>query len=272
MKKVFKTAAFLLAMGLMTSTFTACSDDETTVTAEDQLKVNGITATPNTDGTITISGTVTTNTKLKTLAIAKDEDAKDVVVKLNYDQTKDKGDEGKEWTATITSENLKVDGAYFLVVKTKGDKKATSKVSEAFSFNVGAPSNKEKGSYVSFANKTCYLMGTFWDSSTKTPKAEGAETAKKVEIVLKDDQGAFQTASTAIISSEGTTYPGDKGVSFGKANLYSNGGVNTIITNTGVIATYNVAPKSDATVDISGFMVPTDGSIKINIDGYTFSK
>ena len=28
MKKVFKTAAFLLAMGLMTSTFTSCGEDD----------------------------------------------------------------------------------------------------------------------------------------------------------------------------------------------------------------------------------------------------
>ena len=270
MKKVTKFAAYLMALSMAAFSFTSCDDEETT-TADDQLKVNGITATPNTDGTITISGTVTTNTKLKTLAISTDEDAKDVVCKLNYDQSKEATEDGKEWTATITSENLKIDSAYYLVVKTKGDKKATSKVSEAYSFTAGLPSNSTVGSYISFANKKGYLMSTFWDSSTKTPIADGADEAAKIEVIAKED-GTFQKATNASVSSTGSNYPGDKGVKFASANLYSVGGTNTIITSTGVLATYTTTPNSDATVTISGYMVPTDGSITINVDGYSFSK
>ena len=77
MKKIFKMAAFMLALGSMTAGFTSCGDDEETEGEEgavaEELKFNDLTAKANPDGTITISGTIETNTKLREFCLYGEE-------------------------------------------------------------------------------------------------------------------------------------------------------------------------------------------------------
>ena len=68
MKKTFlKFAVATLCCSMIATSFTACTDDTTDDSAEIAEKFNFdyLTALANNDGTITISGTVTTNKKLK---------------------------------------------------------------------------------------------------------------------------------------------------------------------------------------------------------------
>ncbi|MBQ5454009.1 MAG: hypothetical protein IIT56_13625, partial [Bacteroidales bacterium] len=95
MKKVFKTAAFLLAMGLMTSTFTSCGEEDGTEdgpTLEEKINFNGLNVVAQKNGQVLIDGKVTATAKIKSLVLSTDEDGKNVVIDLlkSGDQTKAK--------------------------------------------------------------------------------------------------------------------------------------------------------------------------------------
>ena len=272
MKKVFKTAAFLLAMGLMTSTFTSCGEDENGTEdgglVEEQMKFNNLTAKANADGTITISGSITTNTKLKEFCLYK-EDGKTVA----YDFLKDnkavkeknevldengKASKEKQFTLDIASATVPVD-IYKLAIKTKGSKTQDETIGETYSFLCGAGANSSEGSYVSFVNNKSYKVG------------EVKELKEKVVDLVCLAGGTFQVPSAAQ-----NQYPD----AFGTSAIFDSNGksvtssaTGTVITSTKCIATFSaVAAASGVDYTISGVIINSKGSLSIDVSGVTLSK
>ena len=96
MKHLFlKPFAAMLACGLIATPFTACTDDDEDDTIEIQEKFNldYLTAKANNDGTVTISGTVTTNKALAKFILTSknqvDEDGNPVEYDLMNDVSRD---------------------------------------------------------------------------------------------------------------------------------------------------------------------------------------
>jgi len=233
MKKVFKTAAFLLAMGLMTSTFTSCGEEDENTTDEEvaeQFKFNGLTAIANSDGTITIGGHIETNTKLKEFCLYKADGSTPAYDFLNEnEQVKNKNQElddngktvkNKSFTLDIESKTLPVD-KYVLAIKTKKNGKADAKIGEDYSFELGYGSKSTLGSYVSVVNSKSY---------TQAEVEADATIAGAVEFVLSDN--GLKPASQAKNAQEGKVNYGK----YAKSAIYAN----TIITSTGCIATYTL--------------------------------
>jgi len=268
MKKVFKTAAFLLAMGLMTSTFTSCGEDENDETGtedgsvEEQMKFNNLTAIANPDGTITIGGSITTNTKLKEFCLYN-EDGKTVAynfleknkaVKEKNEVLDENGKASKEKQFTLNIESATVPVAiYKLAIKTKGSKTQDETIGKTYTFTCGAGKNSSLGSYISFVQGKSFSSG-----EVKTM------TDKVIDLVCQDD-GTFQVPSAS----------NNKYDCFGKAVVYNAEGkkvtsanAGTIITESGCIATYKAEAAGSSSVDfnISGVVITSEGTLKIDTE------
>jgi uncharacterized protein YdeI (BOF family) len=250
MKKIFRMAAFMLALGSMTAGFTSCGEDDetddqggtTTPTAEEQLKLNEIVATAQKDGKITIEGTIVANTKIKTFEL-QDLEGKQIV-DLMDEQSKSKGEDGKEFTLTLKSTSVPVQKMY-LVIKTRGNKEIKEAIGKDYSFDLGYGANSTKGSYVSMVEEKSYTQS----------EVEGDEKiAANVEFVLGDND--LKPASQAKNAAVGKVNNGK----YAKSAIYEG----TIITSTGCIATYTLTPDA-AGVDgkLSGVVINSKGTLKI---------
>lgn len=243
MKKIFRMAAFMLALGSMTAGFTSCGDDDEnngTVTAEEQLKLNEIVATAQKDGKITIEGTIVANTKIKTFEL-QDLDGKQIV-DLMDEQSKSKGEDGKEFTLTLKSTSVPVQKMY-LVIKTRGNKEIKEAIGADYSFELGYGANSTLGSYVSMVNQKSYTQD----------EVEGdSEISKNVEFVLGDNDLKPASQAKNALSGKVTNYA--------KSAIYEG----TIITSTGCIATYALAANSDGkNGTLSGVVINSKGTLKI---------
>lgn len=275
MKKVFKTAAFLLAMGLMTSTFTSCGEEEGTEneegSVEEQMKFNNLTAKANADGTITIGGSITTNTKLKEFCLYE-EDGKTV----KYDFLKDnkqvkeknevldengKASKEKQFTLEIASATVPV-AIYKLSIKTKKSKEQSETIGEVLDYKIGA-SASTTGSYLSIVNNKQMTM--------ETAKTEAAEV-----IAESSSDGKSVTGLKAASGAKNADVAGKAGKvalfqNNSKADVIGVGGV--VITESGCICKINEFvndASGDATV--KAVTIKNGGSVKVDVSGYTFSK
>ncbi|MBR2201006.1 MAG: hypothetical protein IJ894_09730 [Bacteroidales bacterium] len=246
MKKIFRMAAFMLALGSMTAGFTSCGEDDetddqggtTTPTAEEQLKLNEIVATAQKDGKITIEGTIVANTKIKTFEL-QDLDGKQIV-DLMDEQSKSKGEDGKEFTLTLKSTSVPVQKMY-LVIKTRGNKEIKEAIGADYSFQLGYGALSQLGSYVSMVEKKSYTQG----------EVEGdSKISANVEFVLGDNnlKPASQAKNAAKVGN------------YAKSAIYEG----TIITSTGCIATYTLTPDADGVNGtLSGVAIDSKGTLKI---------
>ncbi len=249
MKKIFRMAAFMLALGSMTAGFTSCGEDDgtedggtTTPTAEEQLKLNEIVATAQKDGKITIAGTIVANTKIKTFEL-QDLDGK-TIVDLMDEQSKSKGEDGKEFTLTLKSASVPVQKMQ-LVIKTRGNKEIKEAIGADYSFELGYGANSTLGSYVSMVEQKSY---------TQEEVEASADVAAKVEFVLGDDD--LKPASQARNAQEGKVNYGK----YAKSAIYEG----TIITDTGCIATYTLQANADGkNGTLSGVVINSKGTLKI---------
>ncbi|MBQ4406300.1 MAG: hypothetical protein II852_04735 [Bacteroidales bacterium] len=249
MKKIFRMAAFMLALGSMTAGFTSCGEDDgteeggtTTPTAEEQLKLNEIVATAQKDGKITIAGTIVANTKIKTFEL-QDLDGK-TIVDLMDEQSKSKGEDGKEFTLTLKSTSVPVQKMQ-LVIKTRGNKEVKEAIGADYSFELGYGANSTLGSYVSMVEQKSY---------TQEEVEASADVAAKVEFVLGDDD--LKPASQARNAQEGKVNYGK----YAKSAIYEG----TIITDTGCIATYTLQANADGkNGTLSGVVINSKGTLKI---------
>jgi ABC-type transport system substrate-binding protein len=280
MKKIFRTVAFVLALGSLSAGFTACGDDETKDALEDLVSVDEVIDVANfkikanADGTITFVGDVSSNAKIKTFVL-QDQSGKTVYdFVASNDQVKEKlKDIAEDGTVTkekvfslknITSSNIPVD-LYTLVIKTK---KANTEAAlgEVLDYLIGASGSKT-GSYLSIVNN---------DAFDQT----AAETEKNAEVI-------------AVSSSDGYTVEGLKRASeaksdkvvarAGKVALFdatgasatqiNKGGV--IITESGCICKINELTNTstgDATVKAVTIKKNDKLGITVDVSGYTFSK
>lgn len=263
MKKVFKTAAFLLAMGLMTSTFTSCGEDENggdEVTPGEELasKVDftGLTAIANADGTIDIVGEISADKKLKSFVLVNTETNAETVLGEKNATTKEKDENGnKTFVMTVTSSKIPV-GIYQFKIK-EGVKKPmeSSVIGERYSFELGYGSKSDKGSYVSVVNSKSYQQAEVEADAT---------IAANVEFVLSDN--GLKPASEAKNAQEGKVNYGK----YAKSAIFSG----TIITSTGCIATYELKENADGkNGTMSGIIMKSSNILTIKpADGITLTK
>jgi hypothetical protein len=262
MKKVFKTAAFLLAMGLMTSTFTSCGEDDKTdeVTPDDALassvNFDGLTAIANADGTIDIVGEISADKKLKSFVLVNTETNAETVLGDKNTTAKEKDENGKKtFVMTVTSSKIPV-GIYQFKIK-EGVKKPmeSSVIGERYSFELGYGAKSDLGSYVSVVNSKSY----------KQEEVEGdASIAANVEFVLGDN--GLKPASEAKNAQEGKVNYGK----YAKSAIFAG----TIITSTGCIATYELKENADGkNGTMSGIIMKSSKVLTIKpADGITLKK
>jgi len=228
MQKFFSLAALaaMVCMGTTVTTFTSCSDDDSTAPSiEEQIKFEGLNVKAQTNGQVLIDGSVTANTKIKSLVLSKDQEGKDVIVDLlkTGDQTKAKeineaGEKQKTFTLSIPTQAVDVQTMY-LVGKTKGDKKAASQITETINYTIGAKESKT-GSYLSIINNKQMTMDV--------AKTEACE------VVANSDESGYN-----VVSLKKGTNVNSKEVKAkaGKVALYQNGASVETITEGGVIIT-----------------------------------
>lgn len=258
MKKIFFSGAaiFMLALGSLTTTVSLSSctkdDDSSSVdnpTVSETVKLSNVTAIAQTDGTVTIQGTITTNTKVKLFGLSSSNEGKDTDIADMLDATtKSKGDDGKEWNTTITSTTLPVSKfPCYLVLKTRGDKVIYEKIGEEFDLILGTGSNKTIGSQASLYNNAAYLLGDFYANKAIT----NADIAQKLDVVLKGEgtSASLQPISTASFYANLSK---DEQATLPKAFVSGN----TIISSQNLIANYTAAAGSaENTVEFKGVIL-----------------
>lgn len=227
MKKIVKFSAFMLAAMFAATSFTSCGEEDPTdePTLDEQIKFDGLNVKAQTNGQVLIDGSVTANTKIKSLVLSTDEEGKQVVVDLlkSGDQEKVKaineaGEKEKSFTLSIPTQAVDVQELY-LVGKTKGDKKAASAITETINYTIGA-AKSTKGSYLSIINN-------------KQLNLDGAK-AEACEVVANSDETGYKVVSLKKGTAAGSDAVKAKA---GKVALYQNGASVQTITEGGVIIT-----------------------------------
>lgn len=272
MKKIFRMAAFMLALGSMTAGFTSCGEDDETTGEEgavaEQMKFNDLTAKANPDGTITISGTIETNTKLKEFCLYK-EDGTTVAydflkeneqVKQKNETLDDNGKAVKEKSFKLEIASATVPVAiYKLSIKTKKNATVSETIGKTYEFTCGAGDKSSLGSYVSFTRMDNIKV------------AEVKELNEKiVDLVCLADK-TFQVPSAAA-----NQYPN----AFGTSAVFDATGksvdaaaAGTVITSTGCIATFSTTTgASEYDLTISGVVIKTTETLKIDVTGVNLHK
>lgn len=272
MKHLFlKPFAAMLACGLIATPFTACTDDDEDDTIEIQEKFNldYLTAKANNDGTVTISGTVTTNKALAKFILTSknqvDEDGNPVEYDLMNDVEKEKQDseDGKVWTATLTSTNIPVD-IYKLEIRTRFGTTKTATIGHEYSFRAGTSKCDTLGSYLSFSKRTNYLIS---DVLTEDEKS-ATELLDNVEAILKDDKCKDtknpQVEDLYIETIKNAKNSVIKESAVNDAKVYPA----CVITSTKCIATYKLEqPYEDPTaILISGIVLSSNDDDLLKID------
>jgi hypothetical protein len=278
MKRIFRMAAFMLALGSMTAGFTACGDDDeeeinTEDTSTEVADLSGIKAVANADGTITVKGTLKANKKIKELALipVNEDGTLDATKTVDLfskgdDQFKSKGEDGKSFEAPIPETNVPVK-IYRLRVKVGTGNKGKDSVTIGRQFNltIGTSANDEIGSYVSLSTAKVYTLGQITDyvkGTQNATKITDEEAVKTIELVYKDG-GVFNSATeigNSVVKSAITQ----------KAAIYSDS--KTVITSTGCIATYNFQENSSSnTAELTGVMIDSK-TVEVDVTNADWTK
>lgn len=264
MKKVFYAAAISAAM-LSTcftmTTLTSCSDEDDSSTIDEFVNFTACTVKANAAGDkVTISGTLSANSKFKNLQILK-ADGTEYANLLDADtQLKEKGDDGKTFTITLPETTVSVADASNLTLycKLRGETEKSLKLGETFTFTIGIPECTTVGSYVSFINNSVYMM----TDCTTGSSADGytiTEKGKKVECIAQN--------YTLIPASKSTG--AFKGLA--QCQAYVNGGV--IATSTGCVISSTITQNpASQTFTLNGTKVGGNDIIKVDNSAMTLTK
>ena len=230
MKKLAKFSAFMVAAMFAATSFTSCGTDDVVddlISLDEQIDFTGLNLVAQPDGKVLIDGQIKANTKIKKLVLSRDADGDDVIVDLlkNGDQEKvkaldEQGNKNVSFTAYIPTVAVEIEEMY-IYGKTKGEKKAASKLTETLEYKIGA-ANSTTSSYLSVIKNKAYNI-------------DGAKAnAADVEVIANS-------------SSDGNTVEGIKRASAaksseinskcGKVALYQNGTSASVIKDGGVIVT-----------------------------------
>jgi hypothetical protein len=282
MKKIFRTVAFVLALGSMSAGFTSCGDDDTTDAIEDLVSVDevidvaNLKIKANADGTITFVGDVSSNAKIKTFQLIDQSGNVEYDFVASNDQVKEKlkeiADDGtvtKEKVFSlknIESSKIPVD-LYTLVIKTK---KADTKkaLGEVLEYTIGT-GKSTTASYLSVINNKSYKQ-----SDAETDEVVGtieviAEGSTSVEGVKR----ASEAKSSIINSKCGKVALFDADGKAVESGAITAGGV--IITKSGCICKIKEIGATDATsydAKFSGITIKSVDGLTVDVSGYTFSK
>ena len=273
MKKIFRTAAFLLAMGLMTSAFTSCEkEDNEGESVDEVIDASNFKIKANADGTITFIGDVSSNAKIKTFELQDQSGTKVYDFLEKNEQVKEKlkniAEDGKVTKekvfslTNITSDAIPVD-LYKLVIKTKAVKNPVDvALGEVLDYKIGA-SASNTGSYLSIVNNEAFDFET---AKTKACEviAESSEDGKTVTGLKRGTK-----AKNADVAGKA-----------GKVALFQNNAAVEVITAGGVIITESgcickvntIDNTADGDATVKAVTIKTANGLTVDVTGYSFSK
>ena len=280
MKKIFRMAAFMLALGSMTAGFTSCGEDDGTEdggngdgpAVDEVIETGNFKIKANADGTITFIGDVASNAKIKTFQLT--DGAGNVVYDFleSNEQVKEKNkviDENGKVTKEkvfnltgINSDNIPVD-LYTLTIKTR-KAKAEATLGEVLSYTIGAKKS-ETGSYLSIVNNTHMTMS---EAATKS-----------AEVISESDEGGYKVIGLKHASKAAKA---EIAAAAGKVALFQNGAETDMVKEGGVIITesgcickinsFKNTSTGDATVEAVTIKKNDKLGITVDVSGYKFSK
>lgn len=293
MKRIFKMAAFMLALGALTAGFTACGDDndknEQTGgegAVAEEMKFNDLKATANADGSITIGGSITTNTKLKEFCLYNEDGSVAYNFLKDNDQIKEKNevlaDDGtsskeKQFTLPVASKKLPV-AIYKLTIKTRKNAAVAETIGAKFTVTIGSSKNTTIGSYLCLAeaaegkNEGVYMM------------AAAKENPAKIDVIAKSSDDGYdvigiQRASkakaagisdgagkTALFDDKGNTIEDDSHVLVG--TVITDGPEDACIAK--VTVTPNAGDASSATIE--GVVIKNSATLPLDVTAFSFTK
>lgn len=287
MKKVFKTAAFLLAMGLMTSTFTACGEDdendEEKIAQEDAelaelVNFDGLKAYAQATGKIKIEGVITSDKKLKEFEVI---DADDKVVATLGEKdatTKEKevdenGKKVKRFTMTVTSTEIPVQILRFRIKAGVKSPKTSAPIGETLKVTIGSASSST-GSYLSLADNTIYTQSQAKDNASKIDviaESDGKAGDKNRQVIGIKRASKAKDATIGDNAGKTALFDGD-GKSIEDASYVLKGTIITDGPDDACIAKFTVTPNADGTAAIDGVIIKNSDKLPLDVTAFTFSK
>jgi len=273
MKKRFMFATMMVAM-CSTALFTSCGEEAEEGSVEEQFKFGELTAVANADGTIEIAGNIATNTKIKEFALYNADGSVAYDFLEQNEQVKEKNktldDNGKavkdkSFVLDIKSTGKLPVAIYTLRIKTKKAGAFEEAIGAEYHFNIGTGANTQLGSQFSLYNQKDYMLGDFYDSATGNIKDEAV--ASKIEVALKGegDNVSLESAKTLNITVAADGKRTQEQADANKATLADAKIFPTaIITTTDCIATYKLTKVDDVTYEISGIVMNSKGTLKID--------
>lgn len=263
MKKTFlMPMAGVMMSAIVACSFTACSDDDTDDSLEiaEKFNMTGLVAAAQNDGTIVISGTVETNKKLKTFTLTSEDGSKTYDLLEGSEAEKDRTEDGKVWTCTLSSPKIPV-GIYTMQVRTRMGTTKETKIGKEYSFLAGTGANKSYGSYMSLKRQTSYFMqdgdgviGLLDEDGNVKEECKDVEIALNADLTLK----SAKEVKNKVIAENAAN-----------ANIYAES--HCVITETGCIATYEIIPDADdeTLCTIKGVVLTSNDEdlIKVDVNG-----
>lgn len=248
MRKFFMMAACLMTSALVATSLTSCEDDEEDILGDltdiqEKVDFTNLKVVGNADGTITVSGSLTTNTKLKTFEFVPTNGGKTIDLLAGVTENNRTEDDHSTWTCQIPEKKIPVD-LYTLSVRCRMGTTKDVQIGSSLKFDAGAGSNSTKGSYLSLCKETSYTLSELNADNTLIPN---------VEVILNsyNELAAATTAKNNTIKDNA-----------GKAEITYFNDAKTkgvIRTSTGCIANVTVTYSKDGTeAEISGVMIKSN--------------
>ncbi len=267
-------ATMMVAM-CSTALFTSCGEEAEEGSVEEQFKFGELTAVANADGTIEIAGNIATNTKIKEFALYNADGSVAYDFLEQNEQVKEKNktldDNGKavkdkSFVLDIKSTCKLPVAIYTLRIKTKKNGAFEEAIGAEYHFNIGTGANTQLGSQFSLYNQKDYMLGDFYDSATGNIKDEAV--ASKIEVALKGEGDNVSLETAKLLTIANTPKDGVRSQEQCDANkaILADAKIfeNAIITTTDCIATYKLTKVDDVTYEISGIVMNSKGTLKID--------
>lgn len=246
-------AACLMTSALVATSLTSCEDDEEDILVDltdiqEKVDFTNLKVVGNADGTITVSGTLITNTKLKTFEFVPTNGGKKIDLLADVTENNRTEDDHSTWTCQIPEKNIPVD-LYTLSVRCRMGTTKDVQIGSSLKFDAGAGYNSTKGSYLSLCKETSYTLKELEADTTLIPN---------VEVILNSNNelAAATTAKNSTIKDKA----GKAEISYSNdANSNDAKTKGVIRTSTGCIANVTVTYSQDGTeAEISGVMIKSN--------------
>jgi len=293
MKKIFRMAAFMLALGSMTAGFTSCGEDDENenITPTDELasfvNFDSLKAYAQADGKIKIEGFITSDKKLKEFEVLNE--GGEVIATLGDKNavTKEKevdenGKKVKHFAMAVTSEPIDVQILQFRIKAGVKSPKVSEKIGAKFSVTIGASKNTTIGSYL------CVAEAAEGNNGGVYMKPDAEANPSKIDVIAKSSDDKYN-----VLGIQRATKAQSAGISegAGKTALFDDKGkkieddsyvvAGTIITDgpeDACIAKVTVTPKeagsagTDGTALVEGVVIKNSKMLPLDVKAFSFSK